>query len=361
MSMIRRQYRPRTVGFSAINAYRGYQRLARATRLARSRTRTVTRMRKKVRSGVGVTTQHDSRFIYRKRRMPRRQRRRWKSFVRKVNAVNERDMGTRTVVFSAYTDMTSTSAPDQSVFSFSLYGQRSSLGIHNDLRAISLLENSGDPTAAAGNTVNQTSHVFFQSAVMDVTFRNTSTFRSSGVLVPAPEAQLELDVYEISCRQDFTTAGSNYDSLGAAFLNEGNQELKIGNAAGYSTITPQLRGVTPFDQPTALSRLGVKIWKKTKYFIPNGNTITYQMRDPKRHTCLRRELNDELGANKPGWTRWLYVVYKLVPELLKGSVDNTYQETLAVGITRKYMYKIEGVPENRNAYLAQNYTTTNPN
>lgn len=360
--MIRRgQYRPRTAGMTLANRYGAFQRLARATRLYRSRTQTVMRRRKNVRSGVGVTTQKDSRYIYRKKRMPRRQRRRWKSFVRKVNAVNERDMGTRTVVFSGYVDMTSTSAVDQSVLSFSLYGQRSALAIHNDLRNISQLENSGNPTAAAGSTVSPTSHFFFQSGILDITFRNTSTFRTGGVLVPAPEAQIELDVYEIICRQDFATSGTNYDSLGQAMLNEGNQEPIIGNTAGYSRITPQLRGCTPFDQPTALSRLGVKILKKTKYFIPNGNTITYQMRDPKRHSCLQRELADELGANKPGWTRWLYVVYKLVPELVKGSVDGTYQEMIACGVTRKYMYKIEGINENRNAYIATNYTTTNPN
>ena len=34
----------------------------------------------------------------------------------------------------------------------------------------------------------------------------------------------------------------------------------------------------------SLSRWGIKIWKKTKYLIPNGDVITYQMRNPQFFT-----------------------------------------------------------------------------
>lgn len=334
-----------------------YTRIGRMTRAYRQNLFTMNR-RKKSHGGYGVTVQHDSRRIYRRKRMPAKRRRRWKSFVKKVNYVNEKDMGTRTVIFSTLTDITDQTPGYQSVICFSLYGQKSSLGLHNDLQKISTLENTGNPTAAAGATVSKQSHIYFQSGVLDLTLRNTS-YKYDGLQnVSAPEAQLEVDVYEMYCRQDFSTSGADYTSLGPGIQNEQNQELAIGGIG--SPVNIYGRGVTPFDCPTALSRLGIKILKKTKYFIPNQNTITYQIRDPSRKTCLIREIGDEDGANKPKWTKWIMVIAKLVPELVKGTNPNTYTEQLQCGVTRKYMYKVEGQPENRSFYSTQQYSNSNP-
>lgn len=333
----------------------------RAYKKYRSGSYTTTLRGKRPTSGVGVTTQHDQRRVYRKRRMPTYRRRRWKKFVRQVNYVNEKDMGTRTVVFNSEVAMSNTTSGQHGVLSFSLYGQKANTIVYNgDLYQVAGLENTSDPTAAAGATVSRMSHIYFQSGVLDLTIRNNTSYTADGTnYVYDSRGALEVDVYEVYCRQDFTTSGTNYESLGEALRNEGNQELTIGGAGNNVLI--QKRGVTPFEVPTGLSRLGVKILKKTKYFIPNSNTITYQLRDPKRRSCLIRELRDEEGANKVKWTKWVLIVFKLVPGLTVGNTAGTFQEYLAVGCTRKYTYKVEGTPENRNRYITQSLSVANPN
>lgn len=332
--------------------------LARAARGFAQGLFTNTRSRKKPHGGYGVTVQHDSKRIYRKRNMSRRKKRRWKSFVKKVNFISEKELGTRTVLFNTLIDMSDITPNYQSVMTLALYPLKSASTHLNDLAAIGGFENAADPTAALGGTVDRTSHIMFQSAVLDITIRNSS-YKFNGITnEAAPEAQLELDIYECYCRNDFSTLGANYDSLALGIQNEMNQEKKIGGAG--TGVNIYLRGTTPFDCPTALSRLGLKILKKTKYFIPNQNTITYQLRDPKRRTCLFRELIDEEGCNKPKWTKFLLLIYKLVPELTKGPLTNQYTEQIQVGCTRKYMYKVEGQPEPRNRWGTSGVTLTNP-
>lgn len=332
----------------------------RATPLGSGGSMSNMRLRRAVRSGVGITAQYDRKSIYRKKRMPRKLRRRWRRFVQKVNATKDKDLGTRTVVYSSQVGVSNTTSGSDIVFSCSLYGLRalSSL-VNGDLESIGGFENTGNPTAAAGATVSKMSHIMFHSGVLDITYRNTSTYKdSNGVVTLASEAQQEVDIYEIICRRDFSTLGTIYESLGAGIDNEINQEATIGG--GGTNIRVFRRGVTPFDCPTALSRLGIKILKKTKYFIPGSSTITYQARDPKRRSALLRELTDEEGANKTGWTRWFLFNIKLVPGLTVGTVNGTYQVNGDVGITRKYFYKIDGIMENRNRYITQAYTAVNP-
>lgn len=316
------------------------------------------RAKKGIRSGLGVTVQHDARKMYRRKAMPYQRRKRWRRFVKRVQFVNEKDMGTRTVLFNDSIFSGSDVAGKQGVLTLALYPQKGGSYL-NDLVTISACENVGNPTAAAGSTVNTTSHIYFQSGVLDVTIRNVSTYNTGSIKTLAPEAQLELDIYEIYCRQDFATVGALYANLGNAIENEGNQELGLNGVTGADLVSIGNRGTTPWDEPTALSRLGLKILKKTKYFIPNSGTITYQMRDPGRKTCLMRELADENGANKPKWTKWILLIWKLVPGVPKGSTTGYYQENIQVGVSRKYMYKIEGIPENRNRYFTSTTTLSN--
>lgn len=316
--------------------------------------------RASLRGGLGVTVQHDKQSVYRKKRMPLKMKKRWRRFKQRVHAVAEKDLGTRTCLFSTEINQLVTNNTQDAVMSLSLYGQKSTITHLTDLNRISNLENVGNPTAVAGATVDRMAKFLFQSAVLDVTFRNASLVRIGSAIGPASEATIELDIYQIYARKDFDTSGVTYQSLGDAIKNEGNQEKIIGNAGGFQNILIEKRGVTPFEVPTALSRLGLKIVKKTKYFVPSGGSVTYQMRDPKRRVSLGRELNDEEGANRPGWTKWLLLNYKLVPGLPLGVEDGQYRLQAFVGATRKYCYKVEGVPENRNAYLRDGVSIANP-
>lgn len=330
------------------------RRLGRATRLAgaRSRTTTGTRTQGNV-SGIGVTTQRDSKFIYAKRRMPSGRRRNWRRFSRKVHAVAEKDMGSRTVVRNHLLNATNSTDGRQTIAALYLYGQRGVTNVADDLFVLSGLENVGNPTADAGTTIDSSTKIIFKSAVMDVTIKNASAVRDSlnpAILIPNGELKMEVDVYEISVRESTEETGATYTNLESLFANNNTNTKPIGGGAGVE-LDLFLRGVTPFDLTYALSRWGIKIWKKTKYLIPNGDVITYQMRDPKRRVAQLKDIGGKDGFNRRGWTRALLCIGKLVPGYTLGTEENQYVERLLFGYTRKYLYKIEGVNEDRTRYV----------
>lgn len=306
------------------------------------------RRRKRGTSGRGVTFEHDRQRIYRKKRMPKGKRRRWVKFVRKVNAVDERDLGTRTVVNNRSVQVSLTSANTQMVSDFGLYGQSSANSWMNDLAQIVDLENTADPTSAAGINVGDGTKFMFQSGVLDLTARNTTTFNNGTEQVPATDAVLEVDVYDIVSGCQWNNTGVTANSIIDVF-NDGSAETKVLNN-GANAIEIADRGATPWDVPHALSKYKLKILKKTKYRIGYGNTITYQVRDPKRHVSSKARLNEATGANKPGWTRHVMFIIKLVPGLTQGGLQNEYTTQMDFGITRKYMYKLEGANQPRDRY-----------
>jgi len=316
-----------------------------------SRSMTMSRRRKAVSSGQGVTDHFDARLIYRKKRMPRRQRRRWTGFVKKVKSAAERDLGTQTIVFNRLLSASNNVSGNHILTDFGLYGLASSQFEYNDLAAISTAFNNADNTTTKGLKVGPSAKLMFQSGVLDVTFRNSSTFFDGTTTRAASELKLEVDVYEMTCRMTSAeTTGIIFPNLRGMFDQDSLQEDPIGGTG--TEITRSARGVTPFDFPYALSRFGLKIWKKTKYQLSNGDTFTYQVRDPRRHVAEMDKLRNTDGFNMPGWTRIVVVIAKAAPGLTIGSAANTYTEKLDIGISRKYMCKVENYSENRSLYIS---------
>lgn len=325
----------------------------------RARIHTVNRQRRqKSYSGILGGTNADQRMVYRKKRMPKKKRKMWLRFVKKVNAVDERELGSRTVLIND--TITSTHSAGQGCLTLSLYSWKNDAptrGWLRDLEQIGGIENAASPTVTLGATVNPTSKVMFHSGIMDVTIRNTSYFKdTNNAEQAAPDAAIELDLYEIYHR---TTAATGSVTPGdmSTLLNSYDDDQIGGTGTGIS-ITD--RGASPFEFGGQMGKFGIKILKKTKYFIPNGQTITFQVRDPKRHVCTYKDLTDNDGFAKPGWTRTFYLMYKLVPGILLGSTASTYTGRISVGSTRKYLYKIEGINDNRERLLGGTYTPTNP-
>lgn len=315
--------------------------------------------RKPITSGVGVTTQHDVSSVYRRRRMPKRKRVRWKRFVQKVHAVSERELGTRTVVFNDRVTVTEDGqgpAPAgdnrQICMTFALYPQETSKNWLNDLRQISVLENTGNPTSAAGITVNDTTKIMFQSGILDLTVRNISA-NNEGLTAPA-----EVDIYEIMVSQSTEDAGVGANSLSDVFAYAQTDTLNIGGAG--AALEMRSRGATPFDFPNAISRFGIKVLSKKKYFLQYNATFTYQIRDPKRHTTTIAKIGQDEGLNKPKWTRYLYLIAKPVPGFPVGNAAADFKISIVAGVTRKYMYKIEGANDDRDRYITSANTSGNP-
>jgi len=339
----------------AYNAYRGRFRRATGKRRAGGSAQTyVKRKRSSTNTGILGGTNADTRLIYRKKRMPRKRRKRWASFVKKVGAVEERQLGTRTVLFNDQLSQTSGATTGQNSLTVGLYGfVNSTAGWLNDMNQIGQLENESNPTANAGATINNNSKIVFTSAIMDITLRNVSTFRSGGEDNLASDAALELDIYEVYLRKEAGDIGGvgAFETI-SDMLNR-YDEAEIGGTGTGIAISD--RGASPFELGSALSRCGIKILKKTKFFIPNGQTITWQTRDPKRHVCRYGDLETNDGWIKPGWTRANFLIYKLVPGLPVGTTDGTYKAQISCGMTRKYAYKVEGFNEPRERLLGATY------
>lgn len=307
---------------------------------------------KRVTSGVGVTTQHDQRRVYRKKGMPKRRKRIWKKFVKKIHAVAEKELGSRTVVFNSSQSFSNTTSGSQVTGSVTLYGQTSSLAYNNDLQNISNLENDYTaPSVANGPTVYNSTKFLFQSGVLDVTFRNATTYGDSSTV--DSRGTLEVDVYELTVKnvsEQSSLTVTQVDDL----LNDNSSISSlpnVGGVTGSAALTYTKRGVTPFDLTYSLSRWGIKIWKKTKYRLSPGETFTYQLRDPKRHVFNMKDLATDLGFNRK-ITRILYFTAKVVPGLTVGSSAAQFQERLTLGITRKYFYKLEGATDDRSLYIS---------
>lgn len=331
-------------------AIRGVSALtAAAMRFRNGRSRTTTRTKKQTRSGVGVTTQHDARLIYRKRNMPRFRKRRWKRFRNKVLAVSEKDLGTQQVVFNRVLPSAVNVDPTkQYVQDFALYSlQSSSNSFFNDLKQISSYLASAADTAGTGLAIDPSTKIIFQSGILDVTIRNTSTNNGA----PDSQARMEVDVYELTMRHSAEEVGAAYNSLQAVLGTNISQTKNIGGGA-VGKIDYTLRGTTPFDLSYALSRFGLKIYKKTKYQLSNGDQVTYQMRDPVRHSVVFREMQNQDGCNYPKLTKFVLVIGKIAPGIVIGGLGtpNVFQENLTIGCTRKYTFKVENYTEDRTAY-----------
>lgn len=300
-------------------------------------------------SGYGVTQQHDARLVYAKRNMSRGKKRRWRKFKNKVLAVSEKGLGSQTVVFNVQTSRENTDPTLQAVEDFALYPMVSgSATWFNDLDRIGQLNAAAATTPDSGLTVSQSSKILFKSAILDMTIRNTSTNNGSF----DSSLRLEVDVYEIVMYSNGDEEGTTYGRLLDLFNQNSVRTLPIGGGV-TSKVDFNRRGVTPFELTYSLSNWKIKILRKTKYQINAGDQITYQIRDPRRHVMLQRQLTSTEGFNNPKCTRLVYITGKLAPGITVGPVGTpgVCQERMTFGVTRKYFYKVENWSEDRTAYV----------
>lgn len=331
------------------NSFMNRIRSARRSAFSGSRTRTAQR-RKRYTSGIGVTEQHDARLIYRKRRMPSFRKRRWKIFKRKVLAVSEKDLGTQQVVFNSSYTFTNNVAGYQSASTSLLYPLQSTTTYANDLNNISGFIAGAATTVATGLAVSPSTKILFQSGILDITMRNASTYYDGTTFALDSRARMEVDVYECTSGHTAEEIGSTYSTPLNTFATNISNTDPIGGGA-TTELRLDLRGCTPFDLSYALSRFKIKIWSKRKYQVSNNDQITYQVRDPRRHSLVYREMSNQDGWNKPGLTRFVIIIAKISPGLTVGNTAGTFQENMVVGTTRKYTFKVENWTEDRSAYL----------
>lgn len=302
--------------------------------------RTMTKTKKG--SDTGFTSrQHDMRTQYVKKRMPRGKRKRWVSFVKKVNAVSDNDRGVTTILFNKRGSISTPSTagadniPQQAVAETHLYGNSGVdqlSGINNmkiGLGDIGYIFTYDNNVAGASNF---TKKMRFHSAVMDVSVRNPM------------DKIMELDCYEIGYHKSSTSLPELQGVLTSGTTTAATAATLP--LLGATTININYRGVTPFELGPGISEGKIRILKKTKYFVGPGEVITRQLRDP------RNRYFDELYQNRvngfviPGFTRSLLWIAKR-----QGVAIGTEQTQLEIGCTTTYKYTIEGQGRDRQLYV----------
>lgn len=190
----------------------------------------------------------------------------------------------------------------------------------NDMRTRDYLlgDNTGD---AEFRNVGGEAKWYVKTAIMDMTIQNTTSL----------EFGLEVDIYEFMCGKMPTLAGPDVESAIAYYQQD---VYRIGTLGPSVTSLEQTdRGATPFEFGKPMSRFGMKILKKTKYFIPYGDVVTYQIRDTKLKTFGHDVYRDNSPTTR--YTRGVYIVSKPLPAVA------SQEHSLTIGCTRKYKYIVD--------------------
>lgn len=316
-----------------------------------------TRSIKKGAAGGGVTFQSDSTTQYVKKSMARGKKRSWKKFVKKVNAVDEKDYGKQTILISRQFQYGPEGQYDPSEVLLQHWGGMFMYGVKttdamgqtegfNDVynilntdwdnreRVVGIATVGGNQVTSYGSKLQ--SKYIFTSACMDITFTNNTVFSGPNVTNVNTVATMEIDVYEIGFRKSNTNAT----------LQNIQQGLQTGSAPNVDTVRintsgglePRSRGVTLFELPTFLSLYGVKVYKKTKFMIPKGHSFTYQKRDPKRRYFDYFNVDRQNESTAPGITKGIVFCWKYTsPESLNTNF-NYLEPRLNVRCSRIYKY-----------------------
>lgn len=272
---------------------------------------------------TGVTAQYDKVTQYSKKSMPRGKKRAWRKFVKKVNAVVDKSLGTRTVVFNSTITNGGTST-FQYQLAATLYGfcGKSDTSFDCGFRDIWRICNADNDVKSYNTDGVNPSKIVFTSGVIDFTGRNIGS-------IP-----IEVDMYEINVLTDGTKEPNFTDSVAWA----GIATDPIPGAA--TPLGIEQRGTTLFDFPNLISQDRLKIYKKKKFFLPAGNTFTHQHRDPRNHYFNATELNitDQGGESSYGRRKMTSLYVFIAKSVVGANAEENVNFT--VGVTRKYSYTI---------------------
>lgn len=294
-----------------------------------SRTQTTTRQRGG--ETAPLTYDNDFKTDYRYRRMPRRRRRRWVRFVRKVNAVTlKKQQGLKKVLFYGIKNL-STSTNQSGTTDMMMYtADGSALLDCADLGSIfrghlgTAVFNDQNSFAAVGNGQKK---LQFESCQMECTVRNLGT------------AAAIMEVYYVRCRKQH--AQTNIDAGNTptgiyqlGFLKQEQiEDLEEGTFIGTGPQGSTQIGTTPFQSPRFCETF--KILRRKKYQIAPGNTISFLLKDPRNRTIEAGNVRSQLFM--PFTTHGYLCQFYGVPGVDSVPV-HALPANLIFSYTRKYQY-----------------------
>lgn len=256
-----------------------------------SRMRSVSRFRSRSRSrssgGRSLTTeQRDSSTRYVSRRMPRRRRRRWVRFTRKVQHVMLQ-MGASQTFSAKFATLKSWAADAQNYWAYMLGGVSAT---NNDelLKAFRVAYGSALTLADLDDY-----RLFIKSLCLDVQFNNNSTEGKTAIV----------EVYHLAVRKPYNTA----TPLDTQYLDTFNE---IPAQSGFSkSITDP--GFTPFQNSVFCSHW--KIVRKQQIQLGPGELSTMQLRIPYNKMLYGKSLETSPSMLR-GLTQGLLFIVKGEPE-----------------------------------------------
>lgn len=260
-----------------------------------------------------TTNQYDTRTVYRKKSMPRKKKRVWRKFVKKVNSVGTQLIGRRTVLFNDFIVIGTEIAENyQGVGWIHLYGANGVNTSGEELGARDLRQIKQNDSEILPD-----SNVMMLNGVIDITMLNTDI------------STLEVDVYKIvygKSDQPFANFRACIDAVAQLPINGLGQNLTIED-----------RGATPWDIPTVLSYLKAKILYKRKYLLGAGQSATYQHREPKNFKIKGADMDPSAIRGDLDFTSGYTTTFMIVSRNLSSSALTA---KLRVGATRNYRYKV---------------------
>lgn len=309
---------------------------------------TGTQEKTKSQNVTGVTSQHDVKRQYTKKKMPYKKKQRWAGFVKKVQAVNLRDRGLKTVIFNKVASYSALS-PNQLISAIHLYGYKSGESVANEIgmNDIGTVVNNDPGIWAArklyiggviyeGYDMNQKGgeKIQFESGLCDYTYTNTNT------------ATIEVDVYDIVYKP---YVKGTYDCISDVFDAGSAQTKTIQDSTGVNVgtaINLSKRGVTPFEMGKAISMGNMKILSKTKHIVSAGQAFTGQLKDSSNRWLTANDYFQSADNYRlKTWTRTLLFIAKKV-------VSDGDPTTCQIGCTRTYKYGYEGLKQNESTWLS---------
>lgn len=310
--------------------------VARGVRLKNAMSRTRTRTKKsRAQESAPLTYDNDFKTDYRYKRMPRRRRRRWISFSRRVNHVILRgQQGLKKEIFRRLQTLSSTSGSCGFTEQM-LYTADGDPGVHaadvGQLFRGHLGVDAFDNANNLASLSNASKQLRFESAQLEITITNSGNNKAI------------VESYYIRCRKQHaqtnataTNCVSGVYQLGFIKQDQVRDE-ETGNTVGLGKQTEFQVGTTPFQSPRFCSVF--KILRRRKYTIAPGNSVSWILKDPRNRRITAENVRLELFI--PFVTHGYFLQAYGVPGL-EGPDPPLPTSALPVNltmyVTRKYQY-----------------------
>jgi len=273
-----------------------------------------------------LTNQYDVKNQYRRKSMPRRKRKRYVKFVKRIRSVLYKDLAPQYQMFRSFITGNLANGT-QGVFSAGIYGENGVPATSNDMGISDLFQL--DTETGVTTLLNSWD---LRSAVLDIEITNLPTALFTGTQT--------VDCYEIICRKAVTTQGAAAIVGPADCFNKGFalQNLLGANTALGST-TP---GVTPFQCKLFTSHF--KILKKTRVLLSPGQATHFMYRDTKKRQYIYENASRPVCA--PGWYHGFLFIIQGVCDIGNFATATSYSCTAQ----RYYTYAVNSQNEVQAGY-----------